>query len=94
MNRVTGVIDFGDVSIGDPDYDLAFLARGLGPGFIAGLLRRLPHDNPMRLAEKVRSFSLFNAIDDVFLGLDRGVRTLINSALADLSEQSEGDSQS
>ena len=54
VGRLAGVIDFGDVSIGDPDYDLAFLALRLGPGFIAGLLRRYPHADPARLAEKIR----------------------------------------
>ena len=89
LGRLAGVIDFGDVSIGDPDHDLAFLAHRLGPGFIADLLRHHPHTDPARLAEKIRSFALFNAIDDVFIGLDRGDRTLVDSALADLTEQSE-----
>jgi aminoglycoside 2''-phosphotransferase len=84
--RVTGVIDFGDVSIGDPDYDLAFLAHRLGPGFMERLLRHYPHRDSRRLAEKLRSFSLFNAIDDVFTGLDRGDRALVDSALLDLKE--------
>ena len=91
MERLTGVIDFGDVSIGDPDYDLAFLARSLGPGFIADLLRHHPHPDPARLAEKIRSFVLFNAIDDVFFGLDRDDRPLVVSALADVTEQSKAD---
>jgi hypothetical protein len=33
LGRLAGVIDFGDVSIGDPDYDLAFLAMRLAEGF-------------------------------------------------------------
>ncbi len=32
--RLAGIIDFGDVCIGDPDYDLAFLARRLGQDFM------------------------------------------------------------
>jgi aminoglycoside 2''-phosphotransferase len=87
--RLAGVIDFGDVSIGDPDYDLAFLASKLGKDFIARLLRHHPHSAPARLAEKIRSFFLFNAIDDVFTGFDRGDRPLVDSALVDLTEQSQ-----
>jgi aminoglycoside 2''-phosphotransferase len=83
--RLAGVIDFGDVSIGDPDYDLAFLAARLGPDFIAGLLRYDPRADPARLAEKSRSFALFNAIDDVFIGLERDDRALVDSALAELA---------
>jgi len=87
--RLAGVIDFGDLSIGDPDYDLAFLATRLGPGFFEGLLRHLPRADPARLAEKIRCFALFNAIDDVLIGLDRGDRGLIDSAVAYLSGSSE-----
>jgi aminoglycoside 2''-phosphotransferase len=87
---LAGVIDFGDVSIGDPDYDLAFLGRKLGSGFIAELLRHFPHANPVRLAEKIRCFNLFNAIDDVSIGLDRGERPLVESSLADLALQCQG----
>ncbi len=86
--HLAGVIDFGDVSIGDPDYDLAFLARRLGPDFIAGLLQHSPHDDPARLTGKLRAFSLLNAIDDVLIGFDRGDRDLVDSALGDLAEQS------
>jgi aminoglycoside 2''-phosphotransferase len=93
-NRLSGVIDFGDVCIGDPDYDLAFLAHRLGPGFLAGLARHYPHADPARLAGKVRAFALLNAIDDIFIGLDRGDRPLVESALADLREQAEAVSQS
>ena len=89
--RLAGVIDFGDLSLGDPAYDLAFLALGLGPGFLAGLLRHRPHSDPARLAEKVRAFALFNAIEDVFFGLEQEDRSLIDSGLADLSELINGD---
>ncbi len=81
------MIDFGDISIGDPDYDLAFLGRRLGSTFIAELLRHLPRTESVRLAEKIRCFNLFNAIGDVFIGLDRGDRPLLDSSLADLTDQ-------
>jgi aminoglycoside 2''-phosphotransferase len=91
MKRLTGVIDFGDIAVGDPDYDLAFLAHRLGSDFIAGLLSHHPHADPVRLMEKIRSFVLFNAIDDVFLGIDRGDRDLVDCALEDLREQGLAD---
>jgi hypothetical protein len=45
-----------------------------------------PHADPARVTDKARSFALLNAIDDVFLGFDRGDRPLFESALADLTE--------
>ncbi len=93
VNRLIGIIDFGDVALGDPDYDLAFLAQRLGPGFILDLLRYYPHPDPARLAEKVRCFAILNTIEDVFLGIERGDRRLIDSALADLTKHGESESQ-
>ena len=89
--RLAGVIDFGDLSLGDPAYDLAFLALPLGPRFLAGLLRHRPHADPARLAEKVRAFALFNAIEDVFFGLEQENCGLVDSGLADRSELTKGD---
>jgi aminoglycoside 2''-phosphotransferase len=89
LGKLAGVIDFGDTAIGDPDYDLAFIGRRLGSGFIAELLRHFPHVDPTRLAEKIRCFNLLNAIDDVFIGLERGDRLSVDSSLADLAEQHE-----
>jgi aminoglycoside 2''-phosphotransferase len=83
--RLTGVIDFGDVSIGDPDYDLAFLGHRLGSEFVVNLLRYLPHDDPARLFKKIRCFACFNTIEDILIRLDRGDRLLIDLALADLN---------
>lgn len=94
MNRLAGVIDFGDIALGDPDYDLAFLDRKLGPDFSAGLLRHRPPADPAKLAEKHRAFALFNAFGDVFIGLDRGDRPLVDSALADLAELTEARTRS
>ena len=90
VERLSGIIDFGDISIGDPDYDLAFLALRLGPDFVAELLRHYPRDDPARLTRKLRAFSLFNTLEDICFGLDRGDSHLLDSALHDLAEQAKG----
>jgi aminoglycoside 2''-phosphotransferase len=89
--RLAGIIDFGDMCIGDPDYDLAFLARRLGQGFITGLLRHHLHSDPARLAGKIRFFGLFNAIGDIFIGLERNDVALVESAVVDFVAQCVGD---
>ncbi len=82
--RLAGIIDFSDVCIGDPAYDLAFLALTLGPGFVDGLLRHEPDPDLARLVRKVNAIALFNAIDDVSIGLERDDRPLVASGLKDL----------
>jgi len=83
-NRLTGVIDWGDLCLGDPAYDLAFLALRLGPEFAAGLARRLGGVDPSRTAAKLLPIALFNALDDVLTGLDRDDPALIAGGLADV----------
>jgi aminoglycoside 2''-phosphotransferase len=87
--RLAKVIDHGDISIGDPDYDLAFLAARLGPDFLAGLLRHLPHHDPSRLTEEIGYFIAPYAIDDILIGLGRSVGAEADSAPADVVLQAE-----
>jgi aminoglycoside phosphotransferase (APT) family kinase protein len=47
--RLAGVIDHSYVSIGEPNYDLSYLAAHIGPDFLTGLLRYLPHHDASRL---------------------------------------------
>ena len=87
-NRLAGVIDFGDVCLGDPDYDLAFLYLRLGAGLLERLLRYHRHADTARLVKKVPCLALLNAIDDVSIGLERGDGHLVDSGLVDVIELS------
>jgi len=82
--RLAGVIDFCDVSIGDPAYDIGFLAHRLGAEFTESLLGRYEHPDPAKLGQKIECFVLFNAIEDVWIGLERGDIFLVDAALGDL----------
>ena len=59
-NAITGIIDWGDLSIGDPDFDLLYLYQDYGPNLVRRLLAYLPHPEPARLMNKLR---VFNACD-------------------------------
>lgn len=61
-NEISGIIDFGDLAIGDPDYDLMYLLDSFGEGFITGLLEFYNHNNPKRLFKKLYLFSLANKL--------------------------------
>lgn len=66
--RVTGVIDFSDVSFGDPDYDFSSLYIDVGEDFTIDVARRYGHADPQRLLEKLRYFDIADQIDTIANG--------------------------
>ncbi|MFF2555778.1 phosphotransferase family protein [Nocardia sp. NPDC058058] len=69
-DRITGVIDFGDVQIGDPDYDLSYLWPDAGAEFV----RRVQHwrGQPMdeRLIGKLDFWAVADAAIDVLHAIE------------------------
>ena len=59
---IVGIIDWGDVVIGDPDFDLLYLYQDYGADFVRRLLAHYPHPEPERLWSKLR---VFNACDHI-----------------------------
>ncbi|WP_067179998.1 phosphotransferase [Microtetraspora niveoalba] len=79
---VTGLIDFGDTTIGDPDYDLCYLWSETGPGFIRRLqeLRGVPFSD--RLERKLRFWELADVTEDVLHGIEHGLAEFRDQSLA------------
>ncbi|MEV0970082.1 phosphotransferase [Microtetraspora glauca] len=79
---VTGLIDFGDTTIGDPDYDLCYLWSETGPGFTQRLqeLRGVPFTD--RLQRKLRFWELADAAADVLHGIEHGHSEFRDESLA------------
>ena len=76
--RVTGIIDFGDIGIGDPDYDLMYLYGEFGWDFILQFLRHYQRsDNDLEvLHQKLRLLLVHNTMDDIWMGRDRKEKEL------------------
>jgi aminoglycoside 2''-phosphotransferase len=87
---VAGMIDWGDVSIGDPDYDLMYLYDEHGPVFIGDLLRYHPHPDPPRLLAKLRFWAVFDRIGLALIGLERGDPALVEEGLGPLRAHATG----
>jgi aminoglycoside 2''-phosphotransferase len=88
---VNGIIDFGDIGIGDPDYDLMYLYGEFGWEFIVrflGYYHREDSDLDV-LHHKLRFLLIFNTIDDIWMGRDRGDKKLETWALKRLSDQTK-----
>jgi aminoglycoside 2''-phosphotransferase len=62
ISEISGIIDFGDLAIGDPDYDLMYLYDSFGVDFINGLLRYYDRQQAGTLIDKLSFFSLANKI--------------------------------
>lgn len=60
--KITGIIDFGDIAIGDPDYDFMYLLDTFGANFIEGMLGIYQHTNYKINLEKLYFFSLANKL--------------------------------
>ena len=86
--RLAGVIDFGDVRIGDPVYDLMYLYEGYGQGFIDSFLGYFDHGHMDRLRPKLQFFMESNTVLDVlYWGLEKGDDVDMRRSLSRLERQ-------
>jgi aminoglycoside 2''-phosphotransferase len=66
--RLTGVIDFSDVSLGDPDYDFSSLFLDFGEAFTLQIAARYGHTHIAQLRAKLRYFEVEDFIDTIVHG--------------------------
>ena len=84
---IAGIIDFGDVEIGDPDYELHWLYANYGDRFLQTYLDLNPHPSPDRLVTKLRFFFRANTIADILIGFHRDDPEIVESSLLLLKKQ-------
>jgi len=89
MGEIVGIIDFGDIAIGDPDYDLMYLYADYGNDFIYRLLEHHRVEDYDRLFEKLEFFLECNTIHDVLIGIAYGDHEILTDSLRNLNEQAE-----
>ena len=58
----SGIIDFGDIAIGDPDYDLMYLLDEFGEEFLNDIFKIYKPKNKKKLMNKLYFFSFANKI--------------------------------
>jgi aminoglycoside 2''-phosphotransferase len=64
-HRVSGVLDWGDVCLGDPDFDLAVISMFFGTPFLTRLLHHMPDRDPETVFTKVRFFTTLRWLQDL-----------------------------
>lgn len=70
---IVGVIDFGDVSWGDPDYDFTYLFVDFGQAFVDEVAQRYGHPDVEQLRSKLQYFCLVDQIDTILNGAGRAL---------------------
>jgi len=65
---VTGILDWGDVCFGDPDYDFGYLYDDFGEAFVREMAAHYGHEDPDRLVRKARYFSIADQIGTIVYG--------------------------
>lgn len=63
--EISGIIDWGDLAIGDPDFDLLYLHQDYGEDFIHRLLTHYQHPEPVRLVAKLRVFDACDYLNTI-----------------------------
>jgi aminoglycoside 2''-phosphotransferase len=79
-DTLKGIIDFGDVAIGDPDYDLMYLTGDYGADFLDSFLNYYPHSDVGRLKNKIKFFQFAQRLQDIVSAIeDNKQRAIKNS---------------
>lgn len=68
---IAGIIDFGDIAIGDPDYEFMYLYEDYGRWFVEELIQHMPETRYDTLFPKLEFFLRCNTVQDVLIGLTR-----------------------
>ncbi len=79
---IRGVLDFGAVAIGDPDYELRHVARAFGLSVALELAIRLGHHDRSRLVDKLDFFVAADGVRLAMRGHERGDQDLVRAALS------------
>ncbi|WP_459962375.1 phosphotransferase family protein [Nocardia sp. IFM 10818] len=69
-DRISGVIDFGDAQIGDPDYDLCYLWPAAGAEFVRRVQEYRGRELDDRLAAKLSFWAATDSAVDVLHAID------------------------
>jgi aminoglycoside phosphotransferase (APT) family kinase protein len=67
------VLDWGDVSLGDPDFDLAVIGFFFGEALLARLLAHLADRDPQTVLDKVRFFTTVRRLQDLAYDAELGL---------------------
>lgn len=84
--KISGIIDFGDINIGDPDYDFMYPYEEWGEANVRGILQYYPHNNHTLLFKKLEFFRRADTLNLALIGVHRKDESVLHKALAELEK--------
>ncbi len=84
--EITGIIDFGDIAFGDPDYDFMYLLDEFGEDFIMEILKYYQVSNRPVSRNKIHFFTLANKIQILLTSIRDNDNQEIKNALKGLNK--------
>ncbi|MFI6514505.1 phosphotransferase [Spirillospora sp. NPDC050679] len=85
-DRISGLIDFGDIEIADPDYDLCYLWAEAGPAFVRRVQEHRGRALTPRQEAKLRFWALAELALDVAHGIENDLPAVRDDSLAELRD--------
>jgi len=68
--QITGIIDFGDIAIGDPDYDFMYLLDEFGEEFLKEIFKTYNPKNKKKLMQKLYFLTFANKIQIILANIN------------------------
>jgi aminoglycoside 2''-phosphotransferase len=84
--EITGIIDFGDIAFGDPDYDFIYLLDEFGESFLIEILKYYQVPNRPVSRNKIHFFTLANKIQILLTSIRDNDNKEIKNALKGLNK--------
>lgn len=88
--ELTGIIDFGDMCLCDPDYEFLYILEDCGKGFTRDLLRSLGYSNEEERIEKISYFVTFDQIQYTIDGIIGKNEEWVEEGLRELAKEMGG----
>ena len=86
QGRISAILDWGDVSLGDPDYDFSYLYNDFGAAFVRAIAVDYGHPDVERLLRKCHYFAIADQIGTIAFGKDEALPGHVEAAWERLRE--------
>lgn len=79
--KLTGIIDFGDIEIGDPDYEFLYILEDCGEKFTRRVIELRGLDKVEKRMAKISNFVTFDHIGTILEGVARSNKNWIDNGI-------------